>query len=40
VRAEQQEEMLQSGMDDVIHKPYKMDELTDKIEQLVVKESE
>jgi CheY-like chemotaxis protein len=40
VRAEQQEEMLQSGMDDVIHKPYKMDELTDKIEQLVFKESE
>ncbi|GAQ09493.1 hypothetical protein ALT_6814 [Aspergillus lentulus] len=40
VRVEQQEEMLQSGMDDVIHKPYKMDELTDKIEQLVFKESE
>ncbi|PKX97274.1 putative sensor histidine kinase/response regulator [Aspergillus novofumigatus IBT 16806] len=40
VRAEQQEEMLQAGMDDVIHKPYKMDELTDKIEQLVFKESE
>ncbi|RHZ55480.1 hypothetical protein CDV55_104293 [Aspergillus turcosus] len=39
VRAEQQEEMLQSGMDDVIHKPYKMDELTEKIEQLTFKES-
>ncbi|KAF7166274.1 hypothetical protein CNMCM5623_000031 [Aspergillus felis] len=40
VRAEQQEEMLQSGMDDVIHKPYKMDELTEKIEHLILKESE
>jgi signal transduction histidine kinase/ActR/RegA family two-component response regulator len=40
VRAEQQEEMLQSGMDDVIHKPYKMDELTEKIEHLILKDSE
>ncbi|RHZ63626.1 putative sensor histidine kinase/response regulator [Aspergillus thermomutatus] len=39
VRAEQQEEMLQSGMDDVIHKPYRMCELTEKIEQLIQKES-
>ncbi|EAW12885.1 putative sensor histidine kinase/response regulator [Aspergillus clavatus NRRL 1] len=35
VRAEQQQEMLQSGMDDVIHKPYKMEELTKKIQELL-----
>jgi signal transduction histidine kinase/CheY-like chemotaxis protein len=39
VREEQQEEMLQSGMDDVIHKPYRMDELTGKIGQLTLEES-
>lgn len=37
VRAEQLEEMLVSGMDDVIQKPYKMDELTQKIQHLMEK---
>ncbi|KAF9887538.1 hypothetical protein FE257_010116 [Aspergillus nanangensis] len=35
VRAEQREEMLKSGMDAVIHKPYKMNALSAKIQQLV-----
>ena len=35
VRAEQQAEMKAAGMDDVIHKPYKMRDLCDKIQQLM-----
>ncbi|KAB8275875.1 hypothetical protein BDV30DRAFT_224653 [Aspergillus minisclerotigenes] len=35
VRAEQQAEMKAAGMDDVIHKPYKMRDLCDRIQQLM-----
>ncbi|KAE8139242.1 hypothetical protein BDV38DRAFT_270090 [Aspergillus pseudotamarii] len=35
VRAEQQAEMKAAGMDDIIHKPYKMRDLCDKIQQLM-----
>ncbi|KAB8259481.1 hypothetical protein BDV32DRAFT_138823 [Aspergillus pseudonomiae] len=35
VRAEQQAEMKAAGMDDIIHKPYKMQDLCDKIQQLI-----
>ncbi|KAB8222930.1 hypothetical protein BDV33DRAFT_189356 [Aspergillus novoparasiticus] len=35
VRAEQQAEMKAAGMDDVIHKPYKMRDLCDKIQHLI-----
>lgn len=35
VRTEQQDEMLASGMDDVIAKPYKIDEMTEKIAKLM-----
>ncbi|GAB1199681.1 hypothetical protein APSETT444_009038 [Aspergillus pseudonomiae] len=35
VRAEQQAEMKAAGMDDIIHKPYKMRDLCDKIQQLI-----
>jgi signal transduction histidine kinase/ActR/RegA family two-component response regulator len=35
VRAEQQAEMLDAGMDNVIHKPYKMQDLCEKINQLM-----
>ncbi|KAF5866579.1 hypothetical protein ETB97_011464 [Aspergillus alliaceus] len=35
VRAEQQAEMKEAGMDDIIHKPYKMRDLCDKIRHLI-----
>jgi CheY-like chemotaxis protein len=39
VRSEQYEEMRRSGMDDVVYKPYKMDELVEKIQRLTSRES-
>ena len=35
VRDEQKEEMFQAGMDDIIHKPYKIDEIVTKIRELM-----
>ena len=35
VRMAQQAEMLDAGMDDIIHKPYRTDEIVAKISQLV-----
>jgi DNA-binding response OmpR family regulator len=34
VRKAQQDEMIESGMDDVISKPYKIDEMVGKIEKI------
>ncbi|CAI7592501.1 unnamed protein product [Penicillium glandicola] len=36
VRATQQKEMLDAGMDDIIHKPYRTNDLFEKINQLLV----
>ncbi|KAJ5126071.1 hypothetical protein N7448_005379 [Penicillium atrosanguineum] len=36
VRADQQADMLKAGMDDIIHKPYRSNDLFEKINQLVV----
>ncbi|KAJ5659480.1 hypothetical protein N7507_005931 [Penicillium longicatenatum] len=36
VRASQQKEMLHAGMDDIIHKPYRTNDLFEKINQLIV----
>ncbi|KAL2808308.1 hypothetical protein BJX63DRAFT_439461 [Aspergillus granulosus] len=35
VRQDQQEDMLNAGMDHIVHKPYKMKELCDKIHQML-----
>ncbi|KAL4978842.1 hypothetical protein BDW66DRAFT_157733 [Aspergillus desertorum] len=35
VREDQQADMLNAGMDDIVHKPYKMQELCDKIQQML-----
>lgn len=40
VRAEQQTEMQKAGMNGVIHKPYKTEDLVKKITQLVEKASQ
>jgi CheY-like chemotaxis protein len=34
VRQDQQAEMLEAGMDDIVHKPYKMKDLCDKIHEM------
>jgi CheY-like chemotaxis protein len=36
VRATQQIEMLDAGMDDIIHKPYRTNDLFEKINQLLI----
>ncbi|KAL5338215.1 hypothetical protein BJX70DRAFT_388757 [Aspergillus crustosus] len=35
VRENQQDEMINAGMDDIVHKPYKMQDLCDKIHQMI-----
>jgi CheY-like chemotaxis protein len=39
VRDAQQDEMMNSGMDDIIHKPYSTQELVKKIKHLIETES-
>jgi DNA-binding response OmpR family regulator len=39
VREAQQDEMMDSGMDDIIHKPYSTQELVKKIKHLIETES-
>jgi len=38
VREEQKEDMLSAGMDDVINKPYRIEDMVSRIKQLTVKE--